>query len=46
MYDIIGDIHGHTFELVQLLSKLGYVYKNGYYQNTDGRKAILLIEVH
>ncbi len=42
MYDIIGDIHGHAFELVQLLNKLGYVYKNGYYQNTDGRKAIFL----
>ena len=24
MYDIIGDIHGHADELVELLQKLGY----------------------
>lgn len=28
MYDIIGDIHGHADELVQLLHKLGYEDRN------------------
>ncbi len=41
-YDIIGDIHGHIQPLTELLSKLGYEMKNGYYQHPKGRKAIFL----
>ncbi len=41
-YDIIGDIHGHVLPLVQLLKKLGYYHKNGYYQHPEGRKVIFL----
>ncbi|MCA9062334.1 MAG: metallophosphoesterase [Planctomycetaceae bacterium] len=29
MYDIIGDIHGHADELVQLLEKMGYTDQSG-----------------
>ena len=31
--DIIGDIHGHADKLVNLLLKLGYEFKEGYYQH-------------
>lgn len=41
-YDIIGDIHGHVEPLQQLLHKLGYELKNGYYQHPEGRKVIFV----
>ena len=31
MYDLIGDIHGHADELVQLLEILGYEKSQGSY---------------
>ena len=40
-YDIIGDIHGHADQLVQLLEKLGYRQENGIYQQT-GHQAIFV----
>ena len=33
MYDIIGDIHGHADELVELLELLGYEDRNGHYRH-------------
>ncbi len=33
MYDIIGDIHGNADALKNLLSKLGYTKKSGYYSH-------------
>ena len=33
MYDLIGDIHGHADELVQLLDKLGYQKTRGVYRH-------------
>ncbi len=39
MYDIIGDIHGHAFTLENLLRKLHYNNKNGYYESRS-RKVI------
>ncbi len=41
MYDLIGDIHGHADELVQLLETLGYEKGEGAYQRSD-RKVIFL----
>jgi len=41
MYDLIGDIHGHADELVQLLETLGYQKAQGVYQHPE-RKIILL----
>jgi hypothetical protein len=41
MYDLIGDIHGHADELVQLLEALGYREVQGVYQHPEG-KAIFL----
>lgn len=41
MYDLIGDIHGHADELVQLLEALGYEERGGVYQRPD-RKVIFL----
>lgn len=35
MYDIIGDIHGHADELVELLHKLGYDEKSGVFQHSS-----------
>jgi hypothetical protein len=35
MYDLIGDIHGHADELVQLLDKLGYQKAQGAYQHPE-----------
>ena len=32
MYDIIGDIHGHADELVELLELLGYERQNSVYK--------------
>ena len=37
MYDIIGDIHGHAQELVQLLTKLDYTLRNGCYRHKNRR---------
>ena len=33
--DFIGDIHGHAYELVSLLNKLGYSKKNGTYTHPE-----------
>jgi hypothetical protein len=33
MYDIIGDIHGHADELVELLTKLGYSESSGHFRH-------------
>ena len=41
MYDLIGDIHGHADELVQLLEKLGYRKAGDVYQHPK-RKVIFL----
>jgi hypothetical protein len=41
MYDLIGDIHGHADELVQLLRLLGYQQSRGVYRHPD-RKVIYL----
>ncbi len=41
MYDIIGDIHGHADELIQLLGILGYQKKQGVYEHPE-RKVIFL----
>src|SRR4051812_17938497 len=41
MYDLIGDIHGHADELVQLLGALGYQKAHGAYRHPD-RKVIFL----
>jgi hypothetical protein len=41
MYDLIGDIHGHADELVQMLEKLGYRRAKGVYQQPE-RKVIYL----
>jgi hypothetical protein len=41
MYDLIGDIHGHADELVQLLEVLGYEKAQGSYHHPD-RKVIFL----
>jgi hypothetical protein len=41
MYDLIGDIHGHAYELVQLLETLGYSNSEGAYRHPE-RKVIFL----
>lgn len=41
MYDLIGDIHGHADELVQLLGLLRYEKTQGSYRHPD-RRAIFL----
>ena len=41
MYDLIGDIHGHADELVQLLETLGHRKVQGVYQHPE-RKVIFL----
>jgi hypothetical protein len=41
MYDLIGDIHGHADELVQLLDVLGYRKSQGTYRHPE-RKPIFL----
>ena len=41
MYDLIGDIHGHADELVQLLEALGYQKAQGVYRHPE-RKVIFL----
>ncbi len=41
MYDLIGDIHGHSAELHALLAELGYRQQAGAYRHPD-RKAIFL----
>jgi hypothetical protein len=40
-YDLIGDIHGHSEPLVELLHKLGYSKSNGVYRHVD-RQVIFL----
>ena len=40
-YDLIGDIHGQSSELVNLLDKLSYKCINGIWQHAE-RKAIFL----
>ena len=42
-FDIIGDIHGHTDELCELLEKLGYQKRNRCYKHGEtDRKAIFV----
>lgn len=41
MFDLIGDIHGHADELVQLLEALGYQNRKGVYEHPD-RQVIFL----
>jgi len=41
MFDLIGDIHGHSDKLEALLKKLGYAKANGYYAH-PGRKALFV----
>jgi len=41
MYDLIGDIHGHADELVQLLETLGYQKAQGVYEHPE-RKVVFL----
>jgi hypothetical protein len=41
MYDLIGDIHGHADELVQLLHALGYRKSEGVYRHSE-RKVVFL----
>src|SRR5262245_18948201 len=41
MYDLIGDIHGHSDELVTLLEQLGYDRRQGHYSHPK-RKAVLV----
>jgi len=42
-FDIIGDIHGHADELIQLLEDLDYKKTNGNYRHTETeRKAIFV----
>jgi len=41
-YDIIGDVHGHAYELVVLLNRMGYTLSsNGHYHHPD-RMAIFV----
>ncbi len=40
-YDIIGDIHGHASELIQLLELLDYDRRRGHYSHPD-RKVVFL----
>lgn len=42
MYDIIGDIHGHSEKLDALLLKLGYTKQGKCWLPPDGRKAVFL----
>ncbi|MFP6582157.1 MAG: metallophosphoesterase [Candidatus Hydrogenedentota bacterium] len=35
MYDVIGDVHGHADELVELLGKLGYRDGQGFYSHPN-----------
>lgn len=35
MYDIIGDIHGHADELIELLETMGYESRNGIYAHPE-----------
>ena len=37
MHDIIGDIHGHADELVELLHKLGYSEESGVFRHPERR---------
>lgn len=41
MFDLIGDIHGHSDKLEELLIKLGYTLNNGSYSHPE-RKALFL----
>ncbi len=41
MYDLIGDIHGHADELIQLLETLGYHKTQGAYRHPE-RKVVFL----
>lgn len=41
MYDIIGDIHGHSETLVSMLKKMGYSLNNGSFSHPE-RKAVFV----
>lgn len=40
-FDIIGDVHGHSNDLKQLLAALGYTTANGYFQHPE-RKVLFV----
>lgn len=35
MYDIIGDVHGHADELIELLDSMGYELRDGAYRHVS-----------
>lgn len=45
MFDFIGDVHGHSVKLKMLLTKLGYVVKNGVYEHPEKRIAFFLGDI-
>ena len=42
MFDLIGDIHGHSDDLVRLLELLGYRLSSGVYRHPERRRVIFL----
>jgi hypothetical protein len=44
MYDIIGDVHGHADQLINLLKKLDYQLTDGYYSHPT-RKAVFVGDI-
>ena len=44
MYDIIGDVHGYADQLINLLKKLGYRLRDGYYSHAI-RKAVFVGDI-
>ena len=44
MYDIIGDVHGYADQLINLLKKLGYRLRDGYYSHAT-RKAVFVGDI-
>ena len=41
MYDIIGDVHGHADELIELLESMGYELRDGAYRH-ESRTAVFV----
>lgn len=44
-FDIIGDIHGCFTELIQLVEKLGYVKKGGFYDHPEKRRLVTIGDI-
>ena len=42
MFDIIGDIHGHAFELCLLLNKMGYNFDGKSFKHKENRKVLFV----